>query len=151
MKEGEIKQIGTPQEIYEDPGSVFVAGFVGKVAFFPVELLEKAPAGPWRCKLGNKTLDIGRYAGDIEAGSKAVVMARPESLRLVEKGQGAVEGTVRMNVYLGHSIETYVDTPNGEVLIQVDDPTSKKIFPEGAPVSIDFNPQRIRLLKSEEQ
>jgi iron(III) transport system ATP-binding protein len=60
-------------------------------------------------------------------------MARPESLRLVEKGKGAVEGTVRMNVYLGHSIETYVDTPNGEVLIQINDPASKKIFPEGAP------------------
>jgi iron(III) transport system ATP-binding protein len=150
MREGEIKQIGTPQEIYEDPDSMFVAGFVGKAAFFPVELLEKTPAGSWRCRLGNKTLDAGRYAGNVEAGSRAVIMARPESLRLVEKGQGAVEGTVRMNVYLGHSIETYVDTLEGEVLIQVDDPSSKKIFPEGAPVSIDFNPQRIRLLKSEE-
>jgi iron(III) transport system ATP-binding protein len=149
MRDGEIKQMGTPQEIYEDPDTMFVAGFVGKAAFFPVELVEKHSAGPWKCRLGNKTLDVTRFAGDIEVGSKAVIMARPESLRLVEKGQGAVEGTVRMNVYLGHSIETYVETPNGEVLIQVDDPSSKKIFPEGAPVSIDFNPQRIRLLKSE--
>ncbi|MDR1862705.1 MAG: ABC transporter ATP-binding protein [Treponema sp.] len=150
MRDGEIKQMGTPQEIYEDPDTMFVAGFVGKAAFFPVEPVKKNPAGSWKCRLGNKTLDAARFASDIEAGSKAVIMARPESLRLVEKGRGAVEGTVRMNVYLGHSIETYVDTPNGEVLIQVDDPSSKKIFPEGAPVSIDFNPQRIRLLKSEE-
>jgi iron(III) transport system ATP-binding protein len=123
---------------------------VGKAAFFPVEVLERSPSGPWRCRLGSKTFDAGRYAGDIEAGSQAVIMARPESLRLVELGQGAVDGTVRRIVYLGHSIETYVDTANGEVLIQVDDPASKKIFPEGAPVSIDFNPQRIRLLRAEE-
>jgi iron(III) transport system ATP-binding protein len=150
MRDGEIKQIGTPQEIYEDPDSMFVAGFVGKVAFFPVEVLEKSSSGSWRCRLGSKTFDADRYAGDVEAGSQAVIMARPESLRLVEKGQGAIEGTVRMNVYLGHSIETYVDTANGEVLIQVDDPASKQIFPEGAPISIDFNLRRIRLLKAEE-
>jgi iron(III) transport system ATP-binding protein len=78
------------------------------------------------------------------------VIAVHESNFGVEQGQGAGEGTVRMNVYLGHSIETYVGTANGEVLIQVDDPASKKIFPEGAPVSIDFNPRRIRLLKADE-
>jgi iron(III) transport system ATP-binding protein len=149
MRDGEIKQIGAPQAIYEDPDSMFVAGFVGKAAFFPVELEEKN-ASVWRCRLGSKTFEAARYAPDVKAGVPAVIMARPESLRLVEKGKGAVEGIVRMNVYLGSSVETFVETPAGEVLIQVDDPASKKIFPEGAPVSIDFNPQRIRLLKAEE-
>jgi iron(III) transport system ATP-binding protein len=76
-------------------------------------------------------------------------MARPESLRLAEPGIGEVEGTVRMNVYLGHSVESFVETPNGEVLIQIDDPASKKIYPEGSKISIEFNPDRIRLLKNE--
>jgi iron(III) transport system ATP-binding protein len=74
-------------------------------------------------------------------------MARPESLRLAGQGSGYVDGTVRMNVYLGHSIETFVETPYGDVLIQIDDPASKKLFPEGAAVSIDFAPERIRLLR----
>jgi len=76
-------------------------------------------------------------------------MARPESLRLVESGKGEVEGTVKMNVYLGHSIETFIETSHGEVLIQIDDPASKKIYPEGAKVSIEFNQDRIRLLRNE--
>jgi len=162
MRDGDIMQIGAPQEIYEDPESKFVAGFVGKVAFFPVELKEKRPylgteyagmypnpEGSWICQLGNKTFQVDRYAKDVEAGHEAVIMARPESLRLTEPGKGAIEGTVKMNVYLGHSVETFVDTPGGEVLIQVDDPASKKIFPEASKVSIELNTERIRLLRNE--
>jgi iron(III) transport system ATP-binding protein len=160
MKDGEIQQIGSPQEIYEDSASKFVAGFVGKAAFFPVELIEKSPymgaehsshnnpKGAWRCRLGNKTLDVTRFAADVETGTDAVIMARPESLRLAEPGAGFVDGTVRMNVYLGHSIETFVETAHGEVLIQIDDPASKKIYPEGAGVSIDFARERVRLLRA---
>jgi iron(III) transport system ATP-binding protein len=148
MRDGEIKQIGTPQNIYEDPDSKFVAGFVGKAAFFPAELLEKRPDA-WVCRLGSKTLQLTRFAADVEKGHEAVIMARPESLRLAEPGIGAVDGIVRMNVYLGHSVESFVETPNGEVLIQIDDPASKKISPEGAKVSIEFNEERIRLLRNE--
>ncbi|MCL2879359.1 MAG: ABC transporter ATP-binding protein [Treponema sp.] len=161
MRDGDIMQIGSPQEIYDDPESKFVAGFVGKVAFFPVEMLEKRPylgteyaglypnpEGSWICKVGNKTLQVDRYAKDVVFGEDVVIMARPESLRLAEPGKGAFEGTVKMNVYLGHSVETFVETPNGEVLIQVDDPASKRIYPEGAKISIEFNPGRIRILKN---
>jgi iron(III) transport system ATP-binding protein len=147
MRDGEIKQIGSPQVIYENPDSKFVAGFVGKVAFFPAENLEKRDKA-WNCRVGSKNFTVKRFAPDVEESKEAVIMARPESLRLEESGQGAVEGTVRMNVYLGHSIETFVETPHGEVLIQVDDPASKKIFPEGSAVSIDFNPDRIKLLRA---
>jgi len=148
MYDGEIKQIGSPHEIYEDPYSKFVAGFVGKAAFFPAQLLEKN-SNLWVCQAGNKTFEIHRFSDNVEKGKEAIIMARPESLRLVDPGLGAVEGIVRMNVYLGHSIETFVDTPNGEVLIQIDDPASKKIYSEGAKVSIELNPDRIRLLKNE--
>ena len=164
MRDGEIKQIGAPQEIYEDPASKFVAGFVGKAAFFPATPLEKKPylghgvedassnlnpMGTWICRIGNKTLELNRYADDVELGKDAIIMARPESLRLADPNIGAIEGTVRMNVYLGHSIESFVETPDGEILIQIDDPASKKIYPEGSKVSIDLNPDRIRLLKNE--
>jgi iron(III) transport system ATP-binding protein len=149
MRDGKIMQIGAPQVIYEDPDNKFVAGFVGKVAFFPVELIEKqSSTDKWVCKLGSKTFQVTRYAKDLELGHEAIIMARPESLRLVDPGKGAVEGIVRMNVYLGHSIETFVETSNGEVLIQIDDPAAKKIYPEGAKVSIEFNQERIRLLRN---
>jgi iron(III) transport system ATP-binding protein len=162
MRDGRIMQIGTPQEIYENPVSKFIAGFVGKVSFFPVTLTEKRhflgaehasvnenPKGSWLCRMGNKNLEVSRFSDDVETGHEAVIMARPESLRLVDPGAGMVEGIVRMNVYLGHSVESFVETQHGEVLVQIDDPSSKKIYPEGVKVSIEFNQNRIRLLRNE--
>jgi len=145
MKDGVIRQIGTPQEIYEDPVSRFVAGFVGKVAFFPVEV-SGGGSGAWDCALGGRRFGVARAAAGVAAGREAVVMARPESLRLGPSGEGPVAGAVRMNVYLGNSVECFVDTEYGEVLVQIDDPRSKRVFPEGSPVSISFEPERVRLL-----
>jgi len=145
MKDGTIMQIGSPQEVYEDPASKFVAGFVGKVAFFPVEVAGGG-TGAWDCVLGGSKVRVARAAEGIAAGGQAVVMARPESLRLAEPGAGPVEGTVRMNVYLGSSVECFVDTPYGEVLVQIDDPASKRVYPEGSPVAVAFEPGRVRLL-----
>ena len=55
-----------------------------------------------------------------------------------------------MNVYLGNSLEAFINTSFGEVLVQIDDPHAKKVYPEGAKVSIDFSPDRVRLLENNE-
>ena len=145
MKGGEIMQVGTPQDVYENPVSTFVAGFVGKVAFFPVEVKETA-GDHWGCVLDGKPLLARHAAEDVSPGSPAWVMARPESLRLVDESAGILDGRVKMNVYLGSSVESFVDTRYGELLVQVDDPSSKRVFPEGSAVGISFDPNRIRLL-----
>jgi iron(III) transport system ATP-binding protein len=145
MKDGEIMQVGSPMDIYENPSSQFVAGFVGKVAFFPVELTGGGEHA-WDCLLGGKSIRIQRAADTISLNRKAVVMARPESLRLTDQGTGIVDGKVHMNVYLGNSVESFVDTPYGQVLVQTDDPASKRIFAEGSAIAITFAPERVRLL-----
>ncbi|MFA6504485.1 MAG: ABC transporter ATP-binding protein [Treponemataceae bacterium] len=148
MKDGEIKQIGSPSEIYENPNSKFVAGFVGKVAFFPVDVVGGSD-GARECRLEGKNIHVARAAAGVGTTGKATLMARPESLRLGESGAGHIEGKVRMNVYLGNSIESFVDSAYGELLVQIDDPTSKKVYAEGASVSVGFNPDRVRLLPVE--
>ena len=148
MKDGVIRQIGSPSEIYEAPESRFVAGFVGKAAFFNTEV--KGHDGiHYQCALGNKMVDVTHAAKDVTTG-EAVIMARPESLRILGKGEGKIDGRVKLNVYLGASIESFVDTPFGEVLVEIDDPYAKKIYKEGEEVSIDFAPDRVRLLPKDE-
>ena len=149
MKDGEIRQMGAPDEIYEKPNSRFVAGFVGKAAFFPVTLKEKRD-DKWICLFNNHELAVGQPPVEMKEGDEGVLMARPESLRLEEKGKGYIEGTVRMNVYLGNSLESFIQTPFGEVLVQIDDPHSKKVYAEGEPVSISFSVDRVRLLHPDE-
>ncbi len=149
MKDGLIRQIGAPAEIYEFPDSRFVAGFVGKAAFFPVTI-QGHDGKYWNCLLGDKMVTVSHAAADVEVGDDAVLMARPESLRLVENGEGHINGRVRMNVYLGNSMESFIHTPFGEVLVQIDDPHAKKVYPEGAEVAIDFSPDRVRILNARE-
>ena len=124
MKDGFVRQIGKPSEIYEQPNSRFVAGFVGKAAFFPVKVTSE---------------DNGKF-------KTLLIMARPESLRLVDKGEGKFDAKVKLNVYLGNSIETFLETDFGEVLVEIDDPKVKKVYGEGEEVSVDFDPGRVRLL-----
>jgi iron(III) transport system ATP-binding protein len=150
MKNGFIRQIGAPDEIYEKPDSRFVAGFVGKAAFFPVTIGDMVQ-DLWSCELGGKEVKVAQIAPNVKKGDSAVLMARPESLRLDEKGKGHIDGKVRMNVYLGNSLESFVQTPFGEVLVQIDDPHSKKVYKEGADVSIGFSPDRVRILAEDEE
>ena len=144
MRDGVIQQTGTPPEIYENPVSKFVAGFVGKVAFFPVEVLDVD--GGYRCALKGKPLEVPHGGPGVVAGGTAVLMARPESLRLGPPGDGVVDGRVTTNVYLGSSLESFVSTEYGEILVQIDDPAGKKIWPEGCAVSVDFAPRLVRVL-----
>ncbi len=146
MKEGVIQQVGPPSQIYERPDSQFVAGFVGKVAFFPVEVVDGAStnAGPIACTLNGKPVMAGSMAPGV--GKTALLMARPESLRLGPAGEGACDGTVSTNVYLGSSVESFVATEYGEILVQIDDPSMSRVPVEGSKVSISFDETRVRLL-----
>ena len=134
MKDGVIQQVGPPAQIYERPDSQFVAGFVGKVAFFPVDVVETPASGPVACTLNGRPVLAGSMAPGV--GEKALLMARPESLRIGKPGEGACDGTVTTNVYLGSSVESFVATEYGEILVQIDDPSSSRVPAEGARVSI---------------
>lgn len=146
MKDGKIMQVGTPADIYERPDTIFVAGFVGKAAFFEVDVEEKT-SNYIQVRLNSKSIKIESFAPNIK--DKAVIMVRPESLRLEDENQGFIEGKVKLNVYLGSSMESFIQTKEGEILVQIDDPKSKKLYKEGDGVSIAFDPKSIRLLPTD--
>lgn len=146
MRNGVIQQIGTPGDIYERPVSMFVAGFVGKVAFFPAQFEGIEKDGRAICTVGGKRVRAGSAAEGLSSGAPAVVMARPESLRLVAKEDAISSGTVTARVYLGSSVEIYVKTETGEILVQIDDPSGKMIPSEGETVWVGFNEALVRVL-----
>ncbi|HEY9054482.1 MAG TPA: TOBE domain-containing protein, partial [Rectinemataceae bacterium] len=145
-KDGLIRQVGSPSEIYERPNSVFVAGFVGKVAFFPAVLESRERDGSCVCAIAGRKVKAAHAADGAQAGKDAVIMARPESLRLLAPGEGIAEGKVSAKVYLGSSVEVFVKTDYGEILVQVDDPSGKRIADEGEAVSVGFNEALVRVL-----
>lgn len=155
MKNGEIAQIGSPSEIYRNPVNPFVAGFVGKVAFFPaiVKGVDKKCAVELQTTLGNdKLFEVPRYSPELKIGDRALVMCRPESLGLADPGTGIEDATVSTNIYLGNSVESWVKRSDGdgsEVLVQIDNPDAKKVYAEGEHVSLTFRPELAKVLLNE--
>jgi multiple sugar transport system ATP-binding protein len=90
MNAGRIEQQGTPEELYDRPANLFVAGFIGS----PAMNLLRGRVDP-----GNRfVLDDGTVAAaappGTEAGRELVLGVRPEHVGMAETGDGAIAGAV---------------------------------------------------------
>ena len=99
MSEGRVEQVGTPQEIYHAPATVFVAGFIG-TANFLAATIEAFRNGRAVVRIdGGGHAEIAGGPDDLAQGSRAVVMVRPERvrLRLDEPAGGAATIPVKIS------------------------------------------------------
>lgn len=147
MNKGKIAQVGSPSDVYINPTSEFVAGFIGKATFFPVEI-DSVVSGVAKVFLDGKQINIKRGADEVADAKEGKVLTRPESLKLVEKGTGQITGTVKYNVYLGNTVESYIETKFGELMCQIDNPAINKIYNEGEEVDIEIKPEISKLFAS---
>ena len=83
LKDGLLQQCATPREMYDRPGNLFVAGFIGS----PAMNLVTVPVTEGGVKFGNHTLDVAR--GDVsDAGRQVIVGVRPEDVEVSTDGNG---------------------------------------------------------------
>lgn len=104
MDKGQVKQIGSPTEVYEFPNSRFVAGFIGSVNAFEATVIARAAP--------HLRLDVPALGGEVLArdlasvtpGQKVSVAIRPEKLRITKDrpdGANALAGHVKDLAYFG--------------------------------------------------
>jgi sn-glycerol 3-phosphate transport system ATP-binding protein len=100
MCDGQLFQLGTPQEIYRRPANVFVAGFIGSP---PMNLLSASATGD-RVHAGDLVLEVSGAPG-----GELVVGVRPEALRLATGAaeEQAVQVRVEVVELLGHETIVY--------------------------------------------
>jgi iron(III) transport system ATP-binding protein len=138
MSAGRIEQIGTPQEIYGNPQTLFVANFVGT--------LNTLAAGPG--------LDQVLAGLGLASASAAHWTIRPESLRLLGPGESAgagaatLEGRVAKYTYLGREAHVLVDTAAGQVVVQLGASELKTIRNPGDEVRILFDRESLMAFDS---
>jgi spermidine/putrescine transport system ATP-binding protein len=88
MNEGRVEQIGTPEEIYHSPATVFVANFIGIANLLPATL---AGVGEDRAVVtleGDSRMECAAPTWAAKPGVKATLMIRPERLHFAESGKG---------------------------------------------------------------
>ncbi len=84
MDHGVIVQVGTPVDVYRDPATPFVAGFVGTMNFLPAVVL-----GPGRLRFGRIELDCTDGLYGIDQGAVVTICVRPEDLTVRDVGRDA--------------------------------------------------------------
>ena len=135
MDKGTIQQIGTPEDIYNEPKNAFVADFIGESNIIDGIMPED-----------NVVQMYGRRFPCLDGGfapNEAVdVVIRPEDIDIVPVEQGQLTGTVTSVTFKGMQYDIIVDFRGFKWLIQTTDHC-----PEGARIGIKIDPDGIHVMK----
>ena len=125
MKDGFIQQIGTPQQVFEHPANLFVAGFIGvpQMNFFDAQLVEDG--GRYKIKLLGKEIELDdtmqqglRSAG--AAGQEVTLGIRPEHITYGAGEEAySFEGSVDVSEMLGSEIYLHVNAGGSDIVMRV--------------------------------
>ncbi len=136
MKDGKIQQIGTPQDIYNEPKNAFVADFIGESNIFSGTVV-----GKLRVRFINKVFDC---VDDFELNEKVDVVVRPEDIEILPYGEGMVSGKIVSCIFKGVHYQMVMMVGRTEVVIQ-----STKEVKAGEKISINIVPDNIHIMHKE--
>ncbi len=138
MNQGYIQQIGTPQDIYNEPTNAFVADFIGESNIIDGTMLKDRLV---------KVLDVNFPCVDEGFGNNTPVdvVIRPEDVELVAPEAGMLEGDVTSLIFKGVHWEIEVLAHGFEWLVQ-----TTQMHPVGAHVGIRVDPFNIQIMNKPE-
>jgi spermidine/putrescine transport system ATP-binding protein len=120
MNNGRVEQIGTPEEIYVRPASIFVANFIGQANLVPCIIKDIVGPAIQVTLPGGSVGRAGAAAEGCVPGQEGVIVLRPEHLRIgLQKAQQAdseIPVTVVSELFQGPVIRYRVNGPDGVTL-----------------------------------
>ena len=115
MSEGAVMEIASPGQLYESPGSPFVADFIGSMNFFEGEILSSTDSAITVQTSALGTVSVTNSDAQMTAGQKAWVAIRPEKMQPVFSDPGeranTTSGTMGPSAYLGDRSHFYMQLP----------------------------------------
>lgn len=115
MNEGEIQQIGTPTDIYNEPENRFVADFIGES-----NILEGIMHDDYVVSFDGITFDCVDYG--FHDNEDVDIVIRPEDIDIVSVEQGKIHGQVISSLFKGVHFEVFVKSSHREWMIHTTDP-----------------------------
>ena len=155
MKDGFIQQIGTPQEVFDRPANLFVAGFIGspQMNFFDAKLQKKD--GKYQIAVADAVIELADKAQKIlaekGAGDMDVVAGiRPEHISFAAvAGPHTVSSKVDVSEMMGSEVYLHVTAAGKDVVLRI--PTTelpeehRAGIPYGTAINFAFRPELIHL------
>ncbi len=140
MNNGNIEQIGTPKDVYENPKSLFVASFIGEVNTLRGIVLGLEGQGKIRAQVEGRICTI-KTKEELVVGESFTLLLRPEDMR-VEKlsehpnTEGLMIGNIETKTYKGATLDTTIILPNRTII------KASEFFDEEYE-DFDYNPNEI--------
>lgn len=138
MNQGYIQQIGTPEDIYNEPQNAFVADFIGESNIISAIMLEDKLVQILGAKFACVDVGFGN-------NTPVDVVIRPEDIDLVKPDEGTIEGVVTHLIFKGVHYEMEVMANGHEWLVH-----STDLFSVGTKVGIHVNPFDIQIMHKPE-
>lgn len=137
MSKGKMQQIGTPEDIYNEPVNAFVADFIGESNIFNGIMTGKLKArfcgGEFVC------------VDDVEEGTHITAVIRPEDVTLTSPEQGTIRGIVTSVIFKGMHYEITIESGKNEIVAQ-----SVHSAAVGERVGIVVEPDNIHIMLAED-
>ena len=133
MSDGEIQQVGTPEEIYNEPKNLFVADFIGESNIFKGKMVDK-----FRAKFCNAVFDC---VDDYEPGTVIDAIIRPEDFVITTPEEGKISGEVISCDFKGTFYIVAVVSHKAEIEVH-----SLLSYAIGTQVGLNIVPDNIHLI-----
>jgi spermidine/putrescine transport system ATP-binding protein len=150
MSNGQIEQLGTPTQVYEEPATAYVADFLGVSNLMDAVASGGGDAG---CKVKVGDFDLVAKKGKTDASGAVKVVIRPERIRIGaqdETGENRVPGMIERMVYLGASSQVIVRLPQGDSLqVLIQNQGDTLTYHQGTPVNVFFPPEALRVVPAD--
>ena len=147
MNSGKIQQVGTPEQIYRNPRTSYVASFIGETNLLAGKVNEVLGGG-----VVSVVTDAGELRGRITddewvpvAGEQTHASIRPEAVR-ISVGKGELQGTVTETMYLGDTIQYRVRLVEGTEM-QVSEVNPRMVLKEGTRAGLEFESEDVVILR----
>ena len=148
MNRGRIEQIGAPQDVYEDPETLYVADFLGVSNLMDAQA--ESTDGQGRCTIQLGDFELVAERGDTDSRGPVKVVIRPERIRLEESGaagENRIPGMVERVVYVGSIMQVIVHLASGPTLqAWVQNQGDGLPYAQGHPVTVHLPADALRVL-----
>jgi len=130
LDNGNLAQIGTPEQIYQNPHSTLVAGFIGETNFIPGRIAGKTADGY------SVSTELGKFTGRVSNPdwkpanlTEVVLSIRPECLSLADQSDtnNTISGQLQESVYLGETARYTLNTNGSDNEIQISELNPRRI------------------------
>jgi ABC-type Fe3+/spermidine/putrescine transport system ATPase subunit len=147
MNEGDVVQVGSPLEVYQNPKTEFVADFLGVSNIFEGTVTAVGDDTLTVESLGSEFAISPDTARSVEEGDEVGFFVANERMNIDGGHENRVDGVIRDTIFKGPYTEYAVQLDGSDEEVQVHKSTGQDLYEEGTAVNVSFEPSAAKLLK----